>query len=257
MKNQNFLKNKSILITGGTGSIGSALVKFLVKSNCKVIRVMSNDENGLYELSRDLNLNSFAFDNFAHEMKKNKIRFFLGDVRDFKRCKEITKNIDIVIHAAALKHVSIVEYNPNEAYQTNVLGTKNMINASIKNEVKKLLIMSTDKVVSPSSTMGKTKLEAENIALKQKRKSKTNISIIRFGNVLGSRGSVIPNFVNLLKNKKNITVTDKNMVRFVMSIDEAVNSVMKCIRIMKGQEIFISKSMRCFKIFFFCDMFKF
>ena len=104
--NYKFLKNKSILITGGTGSIGSALVKYLVKTNCKVIRVMSNDENGLYNLSRDLNLTSFSFDNFSEEMKLNKIRFFLGDVRDFHRCKEVTKNVDIVIHAAALKHVS-------------------------------------------------------------------------------------------------------------------------------------------------------
>ena len=247
--NYKFLKNKSILITGGTGSIGSALVKYLVKTNCKVIRVMSNDENGLYNLSRDLNLTSFAFDNFSEEMKLNKIRFFLGDVRDFHRCKEVTKNVDIVVHAAALKHVSIVEYNKKEAYQTNVTGTKNMIKASIANKVSKFLLMSTDKVVSPTNYMGKTKLKAEKIAYKIKKNSKTKVSIIRFGNVIGSRGSVVPNFINLLKNKKNITVTDKRMVRFIMSIQDAVTAVIKSLYLMKGQEIFISKSMKCFKIY--------
>ncbi len=247
--NFNFLKNKSILVTGGTGSIGSALVYRLIKTDCKVIRIMSNDENGLYELSRELNLSSFAFDNFSKDMKKNKIRFFLGDVRDLNRCIKVSKEVDIVIHAAALKHVSIVEYNPNEAYQTNVIGTKNMIKASIKNKVSKFLLISTDKVVSPSSYMGKTKAMAEKTILDRNRKSITKISIIRFGNVLGSRGSVVPNFIKLLQNNKDITVTDKRMIRFVMSINEAVNSVIKSISLMKGNEIFISRSMKCFRIF--------
>lgn len=247
--NFNFLKNKSILVTGGTGSIGSALVYRLIKTDCKVIRIMSNDENGLYELSRELNLSSFAFDNFSKDMKKNKIRFFLGDVRDLNRCIKVSKEVDIIIHAAALKHVSIVEYNPNEAYQTNVIGTKNMIKASIKNKVSKFLLISTDKVVSPSSYMGKTKAMAEKIILDRNRKSLTKISIIRFGNVLGSRGSVVPNFIKLLQNNKDITITDKRMIRFVMSINEAVNSVIKSISLMKGNEIFISRSMKCFKIF--------
>ncbi len=245
----NFLKNKSVLITGGTGSIGSALVRYLIKTDCKVIRIMSNDENGLYELSRDLNLSTYAFDNFSEEMELNKIRFFLGDVRDFKRCKEVTKNLDIVIHAAALKHVSIVEYNPKEGLQTNILGTKNMVKASIENKVSKFLLISTDKVVTPTNMMGKTKLEAEKIINKLSKNSKTKISIIRFGNVLGSRGSVVPNFINLLKNKKNITVTDNRMVRFVMSLQDAVNAVIKSLYIMKGQEIFISRSMKCFRIY--------
>ena len=245
----NFLNKKSILITGGTGSIGSALVRYLLKTNCKVIRVMSNDENGLYELSRDLNLKSFEFDNFSKEMKLNKIRFFLGDVRDFNRCREVTKNVNIVIHAAALKHVSIVEYNPKEAYQTNVIGTRNMIKASVENRVSKFLLISTDKVVTPTNKMGKTKLKAEKLVGKLKKNLKTKISIIRFGNVLGSRGSVIPNFINLLQKRRNITVTDKKMVRFVMSLQDAVKSVIKSLGLMKGQEIFISKSMKCFRIY--------
>ena len=170
--NLNFLKNKSILITGGTGSIGSAIVNRLIKTKCKVIRIMSNDENGLYELSRELNLSSFAFDNFSKDMKKNKVRFFLGDVRDFKRCRKVSKDVDIIIHAAALKHVSIVEYNPKEAYQTNVIGTKNMIQAAVKNKVSKFILISTDKVVSPSSHMGKTKAMAEKMIFKKKKNLK-------------------------------------------------------------------------------------
>ena len=249
MINKNFLKNKTILITGGTGSIGSGLVKYLIKTDCKVIRIMSNDENGLYEVSRDLNLDLSAFDNFSKQMELNKIRFFLGDVRDLNRCKEVSKNVDIVIHAAALKHVSIVEYNPKEAYQTNVIGTKNMVKASIENNVNKFLLLSTDKVVTPTNAMGKTKLKAEKIIQKIKNKSNTKVSIIRFGNVLGSRGSVIPNFINLLKDNRNIMVTDRKMVRFVMSLSEAVNSVIKSLYLMKGNEIFISKSMKCFKIY--------
>jgi UDP-N-acetylglucosamine 4,6-dehydratase len=250
--NLNFLKNKTILITGGTGSIGFALAYKLIKTECKVIRVMSNDENGLYELSRKLNLSLLNFDNFSKDMTKNKIRFFLGDVRDIKRCNEVTKNVDIVIHAAALKHVSIVEYNPKEAYQTNVLGTKNLIKSSIKNRVSKFLFISTDKVVSPTNVMGKTKLSAEKIISNEKKNFKNSnikMSCIRFGNVLGSRGSVIPNFIYLLKNKKNITVTDPKMARFVMTLKDAVNSVLKSISLMKGREIFISKSMKCFKIY--------
>ena len=247
--NFNFLKNKSILVTGGTGSIGSALVYRLIKTDCKVIRIMSNDENGLYELSRELNLSSFAFDNFSKDMKKNKVRFILGDVRDFTRCKEVSENIDIVIHAAALKHVSIVEYNQREGYQTNYIGTKNMMRASIKNKVSKFLLISTDKVVSPSSHMGKTKAMAERLITNKKNYSLTKISIIRFGNVLGSRGSVVPGFIKLLENKKNLIVTDKKMARFVMSINDAVSSILRSISLMRGDEIFISKSMKCFKIF--------
>jgi UDP-N-acetylglucosamine 4,6-dehydratase len=245
----NSLKNKSILITGGTGSIGSGLVKYLIKTECKVIRIMSNDENGLYEISRNLGLDLTAFDNFSRQMKLNKIRFFLGDVRDYNRCEEVSKNVDIVIHAAALKHVSIVEYNPKEAHKTNVIGTKNMIKASIKNKVKKFLLLSTDKVVTPTNIMGKTKLKAEKIMQKFKKKTQTKVSAIRFGNVLGSRGSVVPNFINLLQKKKNITVTDKRMARFVMSLEEAIKSVIKSLHLMKGNEVFISKSMKCFKIY--------
>ena len=250
--NLKFLKNKNILITGGTGSIGSALVMKLIKSQCKVIRVMSNDENGLYELSKKINYIFSTNSNFFNAMEKNRIRFFLGDVRDFERCKDVTSNVDIVVHAAALKHVAISEYNPFEVIKTNVNGTENMIKASILNNVSKFLFVSTDKVVSPTNIMGSSKLQAEKIAINAnefKGNAKTKISCIRFGNVLGSRGSVIPNFIGLLEEKKDIYVTDKKMTRFVMSLEEAVNSISVCLKIMQGEEIFILKSMRCFKIY--------
>lgn len=248
----NFLKNKNILVTGGTGSIGSSLVLNLINSKCKVIRVMSNDENGLYELSREIN-NKFSinYDLFFNQMGKNRIRFFLGDVRDIKRCNEITKNVDIVIHAAAIKHVNISEYNSNEAMQTNFIGTKNILQASIKNKVSKFLFISTDKVVSPTNIMGKSKKLAENFVINSERTTKKRnikISAVRFGNVIGSRGSVIPNFISLLKKKKNIIVTDKKMSRFVMTVKDSVNLIIKSICEMKGNEIFILKSMKCFKI---------
>ena len=250
--NLDFLKNKKILITGGTGSIGSALVLKLFNSKCNVIRVMSNDENGLYELSKKLNSKGFDNLDFFNSMEKKKIRFFLGDIRDFERCKEVTSGVDIVIHAAALKHVSICEYNPFEVIKTNVQGTENIIRASIANKVSKLLFISTDKVVSPTNIMGSSKLQAERISINAnefKGNSKTKISCIRFGNILGSRGSVIPNFINLLKEKKNIYVTDKKMARFVMSLDEAVNLIINSTKIMKGEEIFILRSMNCIKIY--------
>jgi UDP-N-acetylglucosamine 4,6-dehydratase/5-epimerase len=247
-----FLKNKIVLVTGGTGSIGSSLVLKLVKSKCKVIRVMSNDENGLYELSREIS-NKFTinYNLFSSQMKKQKIRFFLGDVRDIKRCHEVTRDVDIVVHAAAIKHVNISEYNPSDAMQTNLQGTKNMVAASIKNNVSKFLFISTDKVVAPTNIMGKSKLLAEKFIINSKKiikNKKIKISAIRFGNVIGSRGSVVPNFISLLRNKKNINVTSKKMARFVMTPDESIDSILKVLEQMNGFEIFIKRSMKCFKI---------
>ena len=249
---QNFLKNKKILITGGTGSIGSSLVFRLIKSQCKVLRVMSNDENGLYELSKEIiKKNTINYDLFFDQMGKNRIRFFLGDVRDSKRCFEVTKDVDIVIHAAAIKHVNISEYNKAEAIKTNYLGTKNMLKASIKNNVSRFIFISTDKVVSPTNIMGKSKLLAEKFVINSEKlvgKKKLKVSAIRFGNVIGSRGSVIPYFISLLKKKKNIVVTSKKMARFVMTVEDSVNSILMALYKMKGNEIFVLKSMKCFKI---------
>ena len=190
---------------------------------------MTNDENGLYELSRDLNLSLLSLNNFYESMDENKIRLFLGDIRDYKRCIEVTKNVDIVIHAAALKHVSIMEYNAEEAKQTNIIGTKNILKASIKNRVSKFLHISTDKVVYPKSVMGQTKQLAERYiqSINKKRDTKTKISIIRFGNVLAQE-ALLSLILFLLVHKK-ITVTDKRMSRFVMTLNESVKSVLNAI----------------------------
>ncbi len=252
LKVKNFYKNKTILITGGTGTIGSALVLELLKYNCKVIRVFSNDENGLFDLSERIKISSRVFkDDFNEYMFESKIRFFLGDIRDYERCEEVTKDVDIVIHAAAIKHVNIAEYNPKEAKKTNVLGTKNVLKASIANKVSKFLLISTDKVVSPINVMGISKLDSEKIILnaqQNKVKFKTKISCVRFGNILGSRGSVVPKFINLIKNEKNIIVNHKEMARFMMTITECTKMILKSIYLTKGKEIFILKSMKCFKI---------
>ena len=252
MINKNFLKNKTILITGGTGSIGSGLVKYLIKTDCKVIRIMSNDENGLYEVSRDLNLDLSAFDNFSKQMELNKIRFFLGDVRDLNRCKEVSKNVDIVIHAAAIKHVPFCEFNPFEANKINVIGTQNMVLASMQNKVKHFLLISTDKVVNPSSCLGATKLLAEKITVNAntvRGSSKTKFACVRFGNVIGSRGSILPTLIDQINKKKKLTLTDTKMTRYFMTINDAVNIISQSLKNMNGGEIFIPRKLKMFKIY--------
>ena len=160
MINQDYFKDKKVLVTGGSGSIGSAIVKSLLRKKCKIVRVMSNDENGIYELSEEIgNLSSKMIKinknikKFTDKMHMSGVRYLVGDIRDFNRCVTATKKIDIVIHAAAMKHVPICEYNPDETKKTNITGTKNLINASLKNNVKKFILISTDKFVYPTSVM--------------------------------------------------------------------------------------------------------
>jgi len=244
---KNFFNNKSILVTGASGSIGSHIIKSLTKKNCKVIRAMTNDENGLYDL--DYQIDHHIQNDLLKNMKIKKIRYLLGDVRDFSRCLKSSKNIDIIIHVAALKHVPICEYNPEEAFKTNVLGTRNMIKAATLNKVKLFLFISTDKVINPSSWMGKTKLMAERLVInKNSSKTKTKFSVIRFGNVIGSRGSVLLRFLEQIKLGKPITVTTPDMTRFFITLDNAVRSIFKAISLMQGGEIFIIKNMKAFKI---------
>ena len=224
-------RDKRILITGGTGSIGSELVRRLLEYNPKVIRVFSNDENAQFDLEQELK----EYDN---------LRFLVGDVRDKERLGRATEDIEIVFHAAALKHVPSCEYNPFEAIKTNVIGTQNLLEVAMDEEVEKAITISTDKAVNPVNVMGATKLLAERLTIAAnyyKGLRRTVFSCVRFGNVLGSRGSVVQLFEKQIQNGEAVTVTDPDMMRFVMSMDRAVESVLKAAQMAKGEEIFVFK----------------
>lgn len=240
-------KNKTILISGGTGSIGSAVVEEILKHGCKTLRVLSNDENSLHDLSLKIKESS----NFFDSMKKNKIRYIYGDITDQNRVNSACEDVDIIIHAAAMKHVPICEYNPFEATKVNVIGTENMIKASLKNKVKKFILISTDKVVDPTTCLGATKLLAEKITLNSnlnKGNKKISFSVVRFGNVIGTRGSALPKFIYQFKNNQKITLTDKDSTRFFVTKYEAVNTIINATSIMKGGEIFLPKIVNAIKI---------
>ena len=225
-------KNKSILITGGTGSFGKALVKVLLH-NYKIKRlvIFSRDEFKQYEMLKMFPTSKYPF-----------IRFFIGDVRDKNRLSLAFKNIDLVIHAAALKQVDTAEYNPFEYINTNIIGAENVIQASLDSDVKQVVALSTDKAASPINLYGATKLCSDKLFIAANNiKGSKNIkfSVVRYGNVLGSRGSVVPLFLNL---KNNIfPITDKRMTRFNITIDEATKFVLKIIKEAFGGEIFIPK----------------
>lgn len=242
MLNKNLFKNKIVLVTGATGSIGKSLVLRILKTNCKTIRAMSNDEDGLFKLKSVIEMNN----NYI-----KKIRFLYGDIRDPERCELATKGVDIVIHAAAMKHVEICSYNPNEAIKTNILGTQNLIESSKKNKVKNFLFISTDKSALATTTMGQTKHLAEKLVLNagmNTAKPSIKFSAIRFGNILASRGSVVEKFIYQIKTNLPLTVTDKRMIRYFMTIETAVEMIINSIQISKGCEVFILKNMGKFKI---------
>jgi UDP-N-acetylglucosamine 4,6-dehydratase len=237
---------KNILITGGTGTFGKAFIYYLnnLKFKPSKICIYARDEHKFHDLE-----NSSLF-------KKN-IRLFIGDVRDQKRLDLATSGMDIVVHAAALKHVPFAEYNPMETISTNILGSNNLINACIKNKVKKCMLVSTDKAVNPINLYGSTKLCAEKIFIASNNitAGKTKFSVVRYGNVLGSRGSLIEKLKSSKeKNVKSFNLTHEEMTRFWITIEEAVNFVGQSIKNMDGGEIFIPKmkSMKiinCIKVF--------
>lgn len=230
MLKNNFYKNKVILVTGGVGSIGSEIVKSLLKYGPKSVRVFDNNETGLFDLEQKL--------------QSKKIRLLVGDVRDRKRLKRAMEGVNIVFHAAALKHVPLCEQNPFEAVQTNVIGTQNVIDICIEAKVSKMINISTDKAVNSSNVMGATKLLTERLIAATyyyKGENKTIFSSVRFGNVLNSRGSIVPLFCQQIKKGGPVTVTNPDMVRFIMSIPKAVDLVLKSAEISKGGEIFILK----------------
>lgn len=228
---ENMFAKKNILVTGGTGSIGSEIVRRVLQYKPNVVRILSRDE-------------AKQFDQMQEFRDCDNIRFLIGDVRNKDRLTRAFENIDIVFHAAAMKHVPACEYNPFEAVSTNVIGTQNVIDVALENEVEKVIVISTDKAANPINTMGATKFLAEKLVSDTYYftwHKKTKFSCVRFGNVVGSRGSVIPLFQKQIKKGGPLTVTDQDMTRFIMSIPQAVDLVFKATEISKGGETFILK----------------
>ncbi|MCS7123064.1 MAG: SDR family NAD(P)-dependent oxidoreductase [Candidatus Aenigmarchaeota archaeon] len=211
-KIDDMVSGKTILITGGTGSFGRAMLKFLLNTSVKNIRILSRHEDLQVQMKREYN--------------DERIQFFIGDVRDYTRCLEVTRNVDIVFHAAALKQISEIERHPMEAIKTNVIGTYNIKLACIENEVSNVVGISTDKAVKPINVYGMTKALDERILLNREIDSKkTEFSIVRYGNVVGSRGSVIPYWFDLARKGMQLPLTDERMTRFWITLNEAIELV--------------------------------
>jgi FlaA1/EpsC-like NDP-sugar epimerase len=227
---RSFYEGKTILVTGGVGSIGSAIVRKLLEYNPKTIRVLDNNETALFTM--------------GEAMDPDKIRLLYGDIRDKGRIIRAVEDVEIIFHAAALKHVPLCELNAFEAVQTNVLGTTNLLEAAMDEEVDHLITISTDKAVNPINVMGASKLLAERLTVSAnyyKGSRKTLFSCVRFGNVLNSQGSVIPVFREQIRHGGPVKVTDPGMTRFIMNIEEATELVLKAAYKSKGGEIFILK----------------
>jgi UDP-N-acetylglucosamine 4,6-dehydratase/5-epimerase len=223
--------NKILLITGGTGSFGSTILKELIKTKIKEIRILSRDELKQFDLRA--------------KFPDKRIKYFLGDVRDIDSISYVFKNVNFVFHAAALKQVPSCEFQPEEAFKTNVIGSKNVIDNCINNNISKAIFLSTDKAVNPINVMGMTKSLMEKLVVSYARKidqKKTKLIITRYGNVMCSRGSVIPYWVNQIKQNKKVTITDKKMTRFLMSLDECHKLVFHAFENGKMGDIFVQKS---------------
>jgi len=223
---------KNILITGGTGSFGKKYTQILLKKyKPNKIIIFSRDELKQYEMAQDFN--------------EPCMRYFIGDVRDADRLKKAMKNVDFVIHAAALKHVPIAEYNPMECIKTNINGAQNVIDAAIENKVQKVIALSTDKAANPVNLYGATKLASDKLFVAANNlvgEQETSFAVVRYGNVVGSRGSVVPFFRKLIKEgAKELPITDEKMTRFFITLENGVNFVLKNFERMQGGEIFIPK----------------
>ncbi len=229
--NKNIFKNKKIIVTGGTGSIGSEIVRQLLKFDVAQVRVYSKDEHGQYQLINEIG-------------KDNRLRFLVGDIRDKDRMDMAFGEADICFHAAALKQVPMCEYNPHETIKTNIIGAQNVIDLAIKHNLEKVIAISTDKAAAPFSVMGTSKLMMEKLIMAGyyiRGKSNTAFSAVRFGNVLNSRGSVIPLWKEQIAKGGPVTITDSRMTRFFMETSKAVNLVLKATELMQGGEVFILK----------------
>jgi UDP-glucose 4-epimerase len=222
-------ENKTLLITGGTGSFGNAFLNRFLPTKFKEIRIFSRDEKKQEDL-RNL-------------IQDRRVKYFIGDVRDVNSLEFAIEGVDFIFHAAALKQVPSCEFYPNEALRTNSLGTENVLNVAIRHSVSKVICLSTDKAVYPINAMGISKAMMEKIAIAKSRVTKkTQIMITRYGNVMASRGSVIPLFVSQIKNKQPITITDPKMTRFMMSLDGAVELVLFAFKKGKSGDIFVHKA---------------
>jgi UDP-N-acetylglucosamine 4,6-dehydratase/5-epimerase len=224
---------KSILITGGTGSFGHRYVSTLLQQyDLKRLVIYSRDELKQYEMAMKFQ---------GHE---NVMRFFIGDIRDASRLREATRGIDIIIHAAAIKHVPIAEYNPMECIKTNIHGAENVIQAALDNNVEHVIALSTDKAANPINLYGATKLASDKLFVAANNMSggRTKFAVVRYGNVVGSRGSVVPFFEKLIKEGAgNLPITHKDMTRFWITLQQGVDFVLKCMERMDGGEIFVPK----------------
>ena len=227
---KNYYQGKTVLVTGGVGSIGSYLVREVLNYSPQSVRVFDNNESGLFDIEQDLG--------------SQKIRSFIGDIRDKERLMMAMEGVDIVFHAAALKHVPICEFNPFDAVKTNVIGTQNVLDSALAQSVEKVITISTDKAVNPANVMGATKLLAERLTISAnsyRGHKKTAFSCVRFGNVLNSRGSVIPLFVKQIEKGGPITVTHPKMRRFFMDIPSATRLILTAGMLSIGNETFILK----------------
>ena len=234
MENNLDLSNKSILITGGTGSLGKELTKTILKKwpNIKRLVIYSRDEQKQFQMAQEFSENKYSA-----------IRYFIGDVRDYERLKRALTGIDYVIHAAAMKHVHIAEYNPDECIKTNVGGAENLIKACLGSSVTKLVALSTDKACAPINLYGATKLTSDKLFIAAnniKGNQDIKFSVVRYGNVMGSNGSVIPFFINK-RNSGVIPITDPKMTRFNISLNQGVTMVLHALEHAWGGEIFIPK----------------
>ena len=227
------LESKSFLITGGTGSFGSTVCKYLLKNNVKEIRIFSRDEDKQYQMRREIN--------------DSRVTFFIGDVRDYNSVLDACDEINYVFHAAALKQVPSCEFYPIEAVKTNIIGTENILKASILKRIEKVVLLSTDKAVYPINAMGISKAMMEKLMLAKsmQESSNTKLCATRYGNVMCSRGSVIPLFVKQIKSNNPITITDPEMTRYLMTLDESVDLVMHAFSKGLTGDIFVQKSPAC------------
>lgn len=225
-------KDKILLITGGTGSFGNEVLKKFLNSDIKEIRIFSRDEKKQDDLRKKYN--------------SDKLKFYIGDVRDKSSLNNAMKDVNYIFHAAALKQVPSCEFFPIEAVKTNVLGTDNVLSVAIENNVEKIICLSTDKAAYPINAMGISKAMMEKIAVSKARElgndSKTTICLTRYGNVMGSRGSVIPLFYELVENKKVLTITDPNMTRYMMTLKDAVDLVIFAFKNGKQGDLFVQKA---------------